>query len=214
MTYLITHWGNVVWLAWQHLLLAGTATAIAIAIALPVSFFTQRSARLSIGLLGSLGIVYTIPSIALIILLVPVLGLNGWSVIVALIFYTLVILLRNFTTGLHTVAPAILEAARGMGMSAWQVWWRVQLPLALPVMIAGVRIALVVAVGIATIGGKFGAGGLGALLFEGVANSRYDKVIAGAVAVAALALGLNSALTWVERKSWASTRAYSRTKCD
>jgi osmoprotectant transport system permease protein len=142
--------------------------------------------------MGVLGVFYTIPSIALIILLIPLFGLNATSVIVALIIYTQVILVRNFTAGLRAVDEIVLEAARGMGMSVGQIWWRVQLPLALPVMLAGVRIAAVVSVAVATVGARFGAGGLGTILFEGVTQTgRYDKIWAGAITVSLLALALN-----------------------
>jgi osmoprotectant transport system permease protein len=149
--------------------------------------------------MGVLGVFYTIPSIALIILLIPLFGLNATSVIVALIIYTQVILVRNFTIGLHAVDDVVLEAAHGMGMSVFQVWWRVQLPLALPVMLAGVRIAAVVSVAVATVGARFGAGGLGTILFEGVTQTgRYDKIWAGAISVSALALVINWGLARLE----------------
>ena len=92
----------------------------------------------------------------------------------------------------------MLEAARGIGMNGWQRWWRVQLPLAMPVILAGVRLATIVAIAIATIGAKFGAGGLGTLLFDGIAQNRYDKILGGALVVALLTLGLNYLLLALE----------------
>jgi len=108
-----------------------------------------------------------------------------------LVVYTQIILVRNMVTGLKSVPNSTLEAATGVGMSSWQRWFKVQLPLALPVILAGMRIAAVVAVSIATIGAKFGAGGLGTLLFDGIAQQRYDKIWGGAISVALLALSLN-----------------------
>lgn len=184
----------------QHLFVTGTALGVAILIALPLSLLIVRSARLTTIVLGILSTFYTIPSIALIILLIPLTGLNAWSVILALIFYVQVILIRNNVAGLNGIDPAMLEAARGMGMNRWELWWRVQLPLALPVMLAGIRIAAIVAIGIATVGAKFNAGGLGRLLFDGIAQTgRYDKIWAGAIAVGALALAVNLALVALER---------------
>lgn len=200
MDYILRNPGVVLELLLQHLFVTGIALLIDSLIALPTSLLILRSARLTTLVLGVLSTFYTIPSIALIILLLPVTGLNEWSVIIALILYVQVILVRNNVAAMQGIDPAILEAARGMGMNRWQMWWRVQLPLALPVMLAGVRIAAIVAIGIATVGAKFGAGGLGRLLFDGIAQTgRYDKIWAGAIAVGALALAVNLALIGLER---------------
>ncbi|MBN1486111.1 MAG: ABC transporter permease, partial [Anaerolineae bacterium] len=174
---------------------------------LPLTLLILRYKNLAPLVLGVLGVLYTIPSIALVILLVPVFGLNATSIIVALVVYTQAILVRNFVTGFEGINPALLEAARGMGMSSFQIWWRVQLPLALPVMLAGIRIALVVSVAIAALGAKFGAGGLGKLLFEGVTQAgRYDKIWAGALSVSLLALVLNWGLIALEKVFSLETR--------
>jgi len=178
-------------LTWEHLYMTVVALLIATAIALPLSMVLLRNERLASGTMGCLGIFYTIPSIALLILLLPIFGLNEKSVIAALVVYTQIILVRNMVTGLKGVPEPTLEAATGVGMSNWQRWAKVQIPLALPVILAGMRIAAVVAVSIATIGAKFGAGGLGTLLFDGIAQQRYDKIWAGAITVALLALALN-----------------------
>lgn len=199
MDYILKNPATVLQLLVQHLFVVGVALAVAIAISLPVSLLILRSARLTALVLGMFGVFYTIPSIALIILLIPLTGLNAWSVIIALILYVQVILVRNNVAALNGIDPAILEAARGMGMNRRQMWWRVQLPLALPVMLAGVRIAAIVAIAIATVGAKFNAGGLGRLLFDGIAQTgRYDKIWAGAIAVAVLALTVNLAFVALE----------------
>jgi osmoprotectant transport system permease protein len=115
-----------------------------------------------------------------------------------MILYTQVILVRNFSVALRAIEPAILEAAKGMGMNPWQRWWQVQVPLILPICLAGVRLATIVAIAIATIGAKFGAGGLGVLLFDGVSQARNDKILAGAIVVALLAFVLNGILLGLE----------------
>lgn len=158
-----------------------------------------RYKRLATPVLGILGMLYTIPSIALMIFLLPFFGLNRRSVIVALVIYTQIILVRNVVAGLRAIDPAILEAARGMGMNGWQRLWQVQMPLALAVILAGERIAAVVATAIATIGAKFNGGGLGVLLFDGIAQNRYDKILAGSIVVALLALALNRGLLALEQ---------------
>ena len=186
-------------LAGAHLYMTGIALLIAVAIALPLSLFLVRYERLAAVTLAILGGLYTIPSIALLILLLPVFGLNQTSVIVALVIYSQIILARNMVAGLKGVPAPILEAATGMGMNGWQRWRRVELPLALPVILAGIRLAAVVCVAIATIGAKFGAGGLGTLLFDGIAQNRYDKIVAGSLGVALLAFALNWLLLAAER---------------
>jgi osmoprotectant transport system permease protein len=204
MSYLVENPGVIWELLLEHLQMTGITILIAIAIALPLSLLVTSFRWLNVPVLGLLGTLYTIPSLALIILLVPIFGLNRQSVIIAMVIYTQVILVRNFSVGLRSVEPSILEAARGMGMSVWRRWWRVQVPLILPICLAGVRLATIVAIAIATIGAKFGAGGLGVLLFDGVSQARNDKIWAGAIAVALLALALNGILLGLE---WLSSPA-------
>lgn len=184
--------------------MTGLSLVIAIAIALPLALLVTHYRWLNVPVLGVLGTLYTLPSLALMILLVPIFGLSRQSVVVAMIIYTQVILVRNFSVGLQSIQSEILEAALGMGMNSWQRWWRVQVPLILPICLAGVRLATIVAIAIATIGAKFGAGGLGVLLFDGVSQGRIDKIWAGAIAVALLALAINGALLALE---WVSNPA-------
>ena len=205
MSYIIKNPGIVWDLLLQHLQMTSLALLIAVLVALPLALLITRYRWLSVPVIGTLGTLYTIPSLALIILLVPVFGLNSNSVIVAIAIYAQVILVRSVTVGLQSIQPAVLSAARGMGMNAWQRWWRVQVPLIMPIFLAGLRIAAIVGIAIATIGAKFGAGGLGVLLFEGIAQTgRYDKIWAGAIAVAVLAFVINGALLALE---WASNPA-------
>jgi osmoprotectant transport system permease protein len=200
MSYILKHPGTVWSLLLAHLGMTLLTLAIAVLIALPLALLITRYRWLNLPILGSLGILYTIPSLALIILLIPVFGLNVRSVIVAMVMYTQVILVRSLVVGLQSIPFSVLEAARGMGMNLWQRWWQIQVPLMLPIFLAGLRIAAVVAIAIATIGAKFGAGGLGTLLFEGIAQAgRYDKIWAGAIAVALLAFILNGLLLTLEK---------------
>lgn len=205
MDYLLKN-PAIVWkLLLQHLSMTCLTLVIAILVALPIALLITRYRWLNIPVLGVLGILYTIPSLALIILLVPFIGLNSWSVVTAMVMYAQVILVRSLVVGLQTIQPAVLEAARGMGMSPWQRWWQVQVPLILPIFLAGLRIAAVVTIAIATIGAKFGAGGLGTLLFDGIAQAgRYDKIWAGAITVSLLAFLINGAFLTLE---WATNPA-------
>jgi osmoprotectant transport system permease protein len=208
MSYILKHPGTVWGLLLAHLGMTLLTLAIAILIALPLALLITRYRWLNLPILGSLGILYTIPSLALIILLIPVFGLNVRSVIVAMVLYTQVILVRSLVVGLQSIPFSVLEAARGMGMNLWQRWWQIQVPLMLPIFLAGLRIAAVVAIAIATIGAKFGAGGLGTLLFEGIAQAgRYDKIWAGAIAVALLAFVLNGLLLTLEKIATPASRS-------
>jgi osmoprotectant transport system permease protein len=209
MKYIVDNPDIVRGLLLRHLQITAIALAFALAIALPLGLLVNRFRWLAVPIVGTLGILYTIPSLALIILLIPAFGLGSKPVIIALIIYAQIILVRNILVGLQSVSPAMLEAARGMGMNAWQVWWRVQFPLALPIMLAGLRIAAVVVIGIAAIGAKFGAGGLGRLLFDGISGERYDKIWAGAIAVSALAFVVNGLLLLLERACDPARRAKS-----
>lgn len=200
MNYLLSHPVTVGMLLLQHLQMITLALAIAVIIALPLALTILRYPWLRVPLLGLLGILYTIPSLALMILLIPVFGLNAITVVAAVVLYAQVILVRNLTVGLQAIPAEILEAAAGLGMNAWQCWWQVQVPLVLPIFLAGLRLAAIVGIAIITVGAKFGAGGLGVLLFDGIAQAgRYDKIWTGAIAVAALALTFNLGLLTAER---------------
>jgi osmoprotectant transport system permease protein len=201
MSYILEQPAVVIRLLIDHLLMTTVALSIALVIAVPIGLLITRYRRIAPIVLGVLGALYTIPSIALIILLLPLLGLNAKAVVVALVIYAQVILARNITAGLAGVDRVIVEAARGLGLNAWQRWWQVELPLALPVILAGVRLAALVCIAIAAIGAKFGAGGLGTLLFEGIQQAgRYDKIWAGTIAVSLLAFAVNGLLLWLERE--------------
>lgn len=217
MGYILQNSGELWELLLQHLQMTLLTLLISVAVALPLALLIYRFRWLSVPIMGTLGVLYTIPSLALIILLVPVFGLNASSVVAAMVVYTQVILVRNLVVGLEGIPPAVLEAARGMGMSLWQRWWQVQVPLVLPVFLAGLRLSAIVAIAIATIGAKFGAGGLGTLLFDGIAQTdRYDKIWAGAIAVSLLAFAFNGALLSLQwaanptRKIHKSTRNVRR----
>jgi osmoprotectant transport system permease protein len=218
MSYILSNPGIVWKLLLQHVQMTTWTLILAVLVAVPLALLITRVRWLSVPVLGVLGILYTLPSLALIILLVPLTGLNATSVVLAMVIYCQVILVRNLVVGLQSIKPAVLEAARGMGMNLWQRWWQVQVPLVMPIFLAGLRLSAIVAIAVATIGAKFGAGGLGTLLFEGIAQAnRYDKIWAGAIAVSGLAFVVNSAflaLEWVAyptkrsrlRNQWAQFR--------
>jgi osmoprotectant transport system permease protein len=200
MEYILEH-PDIVWeLLLKHGQMTGTGLLISLLVALPIGVLIHHVGWLYIPVMGTLGMLYTIPSLALIILLVPIFGLDETSVIIALTIYAQVILVRNVVAGLGSIDRSVIEAARGMGMSRWKIWWRIQMPLALPIILAGLRIAAIVSIGIAAIGAKFGAGGLGKLLFDGIAQNNDHKIWAGALVLAAMAMvanGVLQALEWL-----------------
>ena len=202
MRYLIDNPGVVLALLGEQLWLTFAALVLASAFALPLGVLAARKPRVRGPLLAFLGVVYTIPSLALFVLLIPLLGLGFGPALVALVVYAQIILVRNVALGLLGVDPAALEAARGMGMSAWQRFLRVELPLAAPVILAGVRVAVLTTIGIGTLAAFINAGGLGTLLFMGVSQGHSGKIIAGALGVSALALAANALLRALE--AWAS----------
>jgi osmoprotectant transport system permease protein len=192
--------GREVWqLFAQHLNLTATALGIALLLSLPLGLLVARWRRGGDAILGVLGVLYTIPSLALLVLLIPFLRLGFRLAVTVLVVYAQLILVRNIAVALRGVDPAVSEAARGMGMSAWQRLVQVELPLALPVIIAGIRIAALSTIAIATVATLVNAGGLGKLLFDGVNQSNYAKIYVGSFCIALLAIAIDQGLRLVER---------------
>lgn len=199
--YLFRRWDRVWALTLDHLALAGTAILVALVIAIPLGVLAARLPRLSTPLLAFLGAIYTIPSLAFLALLIPSLGIGRTPAVIVLAAYAQIFLVRNITAGLRGVDAATLEAARGLGMTRWQEFWRVRWPLALPVMIAGLRTASVTTISLATIAAWIGAGGLGILLFEGISRDDPNRILAGAIAITALAILTDALLRFVESRT-------------
>ena len=204
--YLLENRDRVWELAVDHLQMTLLAVGVALLIALPLGIVAARYRPVGGPILSTLGVIYTIPSLAALALLIPLVGLGRKPAIIVLAAYAQIFLVRNIIAGLRAVDPATLEAARGMGMTGPQVFLRVQLPLALPVIIAGVRIALVTTISLATITAWINAGGLGELLFNGITRNNQSMIWAGTIAVTALALLADQVLRLVERLT-ATSRA-------
>lgn len=201
--FLLTNRGDVARHTLEHLGLVGTATAIAILIGVPTGIALTRSERLRAPVLGVANVFQTIPSLALFGFLIPlpfIGGIGARTAIVALVVYALLPIVRNTYTGITGVDPAIRDAAVGIGMTPGQRLRTVELPLAVPVILAGIRVATVIGVGIATIAAAIGAGGLGVFIFRGVAMVDHAVILAGAVPAALLALLLDGGLHLVERR--------------
>jgi osmoprotectant transport system permease protein len=199
MSYLFAHPEYVGALAAEHLALVAAALACALAIALPTGLALARHSGLSRLVLALLGALYTIPSLALLALLVYALGLGPLPIFVALVAYAQFVLVRNVLAGVRGIDPAQRDAAIGMGMSALQRTIRVELPQAFPVVLGGVRVAAVAMIALATLGGYVGAGGLGSLIFIGFTLHHNDEIVAGSIAACTLAIAIDAALRMLER---------------
>ena len=199
MRYLAGHAPYVGTLLLQHVMLTLAALGIALAIALPLGVWASRNRRAKGAILAIFGAIYTLPSLAVLALLVPVFGLNFTTALVALVAYAQMILIRNVAVALEEVPLALRDAARGLGMTPLQCFLRVELPQALPVVLGGVRIAAVALVAMANLAAWIGAGGLGVLIFAGIQHEETDKLVIGSVLSALLALGASALVYGLER---------------
>lgn len=199
MSWLLAHPALVAARLGEHVVLVATALVLALAVALPLGVLAARRPRVGDAILAVLAVVYTIPSLALLALLVALFGLGTPTAIAALVAYAQLMLVRNVVTGLRGIPAAVLDAADGLGLTARQRLLRIELPLALPVILAGVRIATVALIALATVAAWIDAGGLGALIFEGLHQDDPPKIVAGSVAAIALALIADAGLRRVER---------------
>jgi osmoprotectant transport system permease protein len=190
-------------LTFEHLWLTVSAMLLAVAIGLPAGILLTRRPRWARPVIGIANVIQTVPSLALFGLLLPVpwLGENAARLaIVALTGYALLPILRNTYVGIESVSPELIGVADALGMTDWQRLRKVELPIAASVILAGIRTSTVVCVGVATIAAAIGAGGLGELIFRGVASVDNGLVLAGAVPAALLALVADGGLGWIERK--------------
>jgi len=187
----------------EHLKLVGISTFLAVLVGIPLGILITRWPALNKPLLGGANIIQTIPSLALFGFLLPAPWIGARAArlaILALALYALLPLIRNTYAGIQGVDPAIVEAGRGMGMTDRQLLFQVELPLALGVIIAGVRVATVISVGLATIAAAIGAGGLGEYIFRGLAMVNNQVILAGAIPAAAMALLADVSLGWLEKR--------------
>lgn len=187
----------------EHLLIVGISISIASLLGIPLGILITRQKNFRQPILGIANILQTIPSLALFGLLVPVPLIGGIGTnpaIFALILYSLLPIIRNTYTGIAGVDPAIREAGKGMGMTDKELLLQVEIPLAMGVILAGVRVATVIGIGIATIAAAIGAGGLGELIFRGISAVNDQLILAGAIPAAVIALFADLAIGWVEGK--------------
>jgi osmoprotectant transport system permease protein len=203
LQFILQNHMEVLDLTTEHLWLVGASITLAVLIGIPLGILITRWPGLSKPVLGGANIIQTVPSLALFGFLLPAPWIGARAdriAILALMLYALLPLIRNTYTGIKGVDPAVVEAGRGMGMTDRQLLWQVELPLALSVIIAGVRVATVLSIGLATIAAAIGAGGLGEFIFRGLAMVNNQVILAGAIPAAALAILADTSLGWLEKR--------------
>ena len=189
----------------EHVMLVGVALVISIAIAFPLGIWSARRRAVYVAVMTVTGVLYTVPALALFALLIPFMGLGTVPAITALVLYSLLILIRNIATGIRELPAELIEAADGMGYGPWRRLVKIELPLALPVIIAGIRITAVTQISVATVAAYISAGGLGDIIFQGITQDFGEKIVAGAVATSLLAILADETLRRLERRLRAAT---------
>lgn len=191
--YVTTNWDTIAELTVRHLYLVSVSVCVAILTGVPIGIFITKNKKVADIILYIASVIITIPSIALFGLMIPILslidrGIGFWPAAIAIFLYSQLPIIRNTYTAINNIDPAIREAARGMGMNLMQRLAKVEVPIAIPVIMAGVRMAVVMNIAVATIAVYIGAGGLGSIIQEGISQTNSTKLIVGAVAVSILAI--------------------------
>jgi osmoprotectant transport system permease protein len=187
----------------EHMALVATAVAAAVIVGAPSAIALTRHARSRRWVLGVVNVIQTIPSLALFGVLLPIPligGIGKRTAIIVLALYALLPIMRNMVVGILGVEASIRESALAMGMTRQQILWRVEIPLALPTILAGLRIAIVSTIGTATVAAAIGGGGLGTFIFRGIATADMTTVLAGAIPAAMMAIIADEVLEWAERR--------------
>lgn len=197
-SYLFKHYDKLLLYLLQHLEIVTASMGLALVFAIPVGLVLSRSKWASTAILGIFSVLYSIPSLALFSFFLPITGLGMKTAVIVVAIYAQFILLRNTVAGFQSVDTSVLEAGSGMGLNARQKFYYIELPLAFPVIIAGIRIALVASIGIATIAATVNGGGIGTLLFEGLRNMYPAKIYWGIILSSGLSFIANQALIKLE----------------
>lgn len=200
MQWLLANWPDVLIALWQHITISITALVISFALSLLIGMLTARRERLYAAVMTVTGIFYTLPTLALLAFLIPFFGLGRVNAIITMVAFSMMILIRSVVTGMREVSAEVLDAARGMGMSRWQIMRGIELPLALPLIIAGLRVAAVTIISVTVVAAFISAGGLGTLIFTGISNNHTAKIWTGALTVCALAVAVDILLALAEQK--------------
>ena len=205
MKWLLNNWDQVFEALGQHIVIALTSLAIAFAISLIVGIWAARHEGVFRAAIVVTGILYTVPTLAFLALLIPIVGLGRANAIICMVAFSLMIMIRNVAVGIRGVPAEVVDAGRGMGMTGFDVLTRIELPLAAPVIVAGLRIASVTVISVAVVAAYVNAGGLGTLIFNGISNDHAPKIWTGALTACALAVAADLSLARLEH--WLRRRA-------
>ena len=198
--FLQTNWEEILYKAWEHLYISLTAVLFGILVAVPLGILLSRMKKGAPLIIGVANIIQTLPSLAVLAFFIPLLGVGKTPAIVALFFYSVLPILRNTYTGIQSVNPNLLESGRGIGMTAWERMFLVEFPLALPIIMAGIRTASVYLIGWATLASFIGGGGLGDYIFIGLNLYQTEYIIAGAIPVIIMAILVDLVFSAIEKK--------------
>ena len=205
MKWLRNNWDQVLAALGEHIVISFTALAIAFTLSLVIGILAARNDRVFRWAIAVTGFLYTIPTLAFLALLIPVVGLGKTNAIICMVSFSLMIMIRNVAIGIREVPADVVDAARGMGMRGIEILAKIEVPLALPVIVAGLRIATVTVISVAVVAAYINAGGLGTLIFSGISNDFAPKIWIGALTSCALAVAADLSLARVER--WLRHRA-------
>ena len=200
MNWFLRNWTTVAQALWEHIAISLTALTIAFALSLALGIVVARRERFYSAVMTISGILYTVPTLAFLAFLIPVVGLGRTNAIITMVAFSLMILIRSVVTGIREVPADVIDAARGMGMSSAQVMRRIELPLALPLIVAGLRVSAVTVISVTVVAAYVNAGGLGTLIFNGIASDHPAKIWAGALTVCLLSVVVDLALALTERR--------------
>lgn len=205
LSFIADNWSVILRLAVEHISIVAVAVGFAILTGLPIGIAITQNKRVADAVLYVASIIVTIPSIALFGLMIPILSMIGQGIgwlpaVIAILLYSQLPIVRNTYTAITNVDPALREAAKGMGMTSLQRLWQVEIPIAVPVIMAGVRTAVVMNIGVAAIAAYIGAGGLGVLISRGISQTDSRQLITGAIAVSLLAIVADWALLQLQKR--------------
>lgn len=192
-------------LIFQHIRIASTAILIAGTIGLILGILISEHRKYATWILGTINVAYTIPSISMLGFLIPLTGIGDKTATIALTIYGLLPMVRNTYTGITTIEPAMISVAKGMGSTPWQILYKIKLPLALPVIVSGIRSMVVMTIALSGIASYIGAGGLGVAIYRGITTNNASMTYAGSILIAAVALVLDQLVAFIERhirKKW------------
>lgn len=200
MEYFLKHYDKIFELFLEHVQISLYAVLIATVIGVPIGIYVAKRGVIKQVVINIVNAIYTIPSLALFTIIIPILGIGVTPSMIALVLYSLMNIIVNTSLGIESVNKNLLEAATGMGMTKYQVLFRVEIPLGMSKIIAGIRLSMVMAISVATVASYVGGGGLGDLVFSGIFSMNISKILCGAIPICILALVTDALLSYIEHR--------------